>query len=76
MVPPQRLSILIDKSNLWIFFRLLLLEILYGGETSKTQDFRRKNPSPFDSVRQANPFTLRLQRRGFGREFSRTAWRG
>ena len=30
-----------DKSNPWIFFRSLLLEILYGGETSKNQDFRK-----------------------------------
>src|SRR4030042_6103702 len=51
MLPLLRLNILKDQSNLWIFLRLLLLEILYGGETSKTQGFR-KNPSPFASVRQ------------------------
>jgi len=30
-----------DKSNPRIFFRLLLLEILYGGEIFKNEDFRR-----------------------------------
>jgi hypothetical protein len=34
-----------DKSNPWIFFRSLLLEILYGGETSKNQEEEGEEPT-------------------------------
>jgi len=42
MPPPEGFDMK-DKSNLWIFFRLVLLEILYGGETSKNQDLRKQS---------------------------------
>jgi hypothetical protein len=32
-----------DKSNPWMFFRLLLLGILYGGGTPKNQDLRKES---------------------------------